>query len=278
MVDIVAQCRMFRADGVAADAAHDDNLTHNSRHYNEIQVMNKYTHNKERPKGKRIAEMFDGIAPRYDLLNRILSLGIDRAWRKRIVCRLVLQEATAVLDVATGTADLAVGITRHTGASVTGLDVSEMMLAKAASKIAKKGLSERISLTEGAAEAMPFEDNNFDAATVAFGARNYTHLEQGTSEMHRVLKKGGHIYVLEFSSPHKGLFAMLFRLYFHNVLPIIGGLVSGDRAAYRYLPRSVGEFPQREAFIAIMEQAGFKECSYIDMTSGIATLYEGVKE
>lgn len=218
--------------------------------------------------------MFDGIAPRYDLLNHLLSLGIDRGWRRKAVKAVCAGDPARVLDVATGTGDLAIAIAHALpGVEVTGIDLSEQMLSIGA----KKAAGFPITLQTGDACALSFDDGSFDAVSAAFGVRNFEDVERGVGEMARVLRPGGSMVVLEFSTPRNGLFAGLFRCYFHRLLPAIGGMISGDRNAYRYLPESVDGFPAPDEFLKLMERAGITNGRARRLTGGIACLYTGVK-
>ena len=231
-------------------------------------------------KRDQIRTMFDRIAPAYDLLNHLLSFGIDRRWRRRVV-KLVREDRPArILDLATGTGDMALALARGVpGAQVTGADLSTQMLEVAREKVAKKGLTERIRLCVAEAEQMPeMPDNGFDVTTVAFGVRNFHDIGRGLREICRTLRPGGKLYVLEFSTPRNGLFGALYRFYFHRVLPVIGGWVSHDGKAYRYLPESVDEFPAWERFVAMMEECGYGECRSVALMTGVARIYIGVKQ
>lgn len=232
--------------------------------------------------GKRaeVAAMFDRIAPRYDLLNRVLSLGIDVTWRKAAVRtlrrRLSGRHPDELLDVATGTADLAIELLKLEPARVVGLDPSVGMLELGLQKITSKGLDHRIELIEGASEELPLPANRFSGATVAFGVRNFEDLDAGLREINRVLIPGAPLVVLEFSRPQGAIFGPLFSFYFGKVLPRIGRVVSGDASAYTYLPESVASFPDGEAFLKVMEGAGFVSTERRKLTFGIATLYSGL--
>lgn len=227
-------------------------------------------------KREQVERMFDNISPKYDLLNRMLSMGIDQGWRRRVM-RLVAQEPVEhLLDVATGTADLAILASKKVP-RVTGVDISEGMLGHGRTKVADRGLSERVVLQRADSAALPFPDGSFDAVTVAFGVRNFEQLELGISEMRRVLKPGGRLFVLEFSKPQHTPFRQLFRFYFHNVMPFIGKLVSRDDAAYTYLPKSVDAFPEGPAFLEMMRATGLREVRSESLTGGVATLYIGRK-
>lgn len=228
----------------------------------------------EGSKREQVERMFDNISPKYDLLNRLFSLGIDQGWRRKVVRLLGQEPVERLLDVATGTADLAIlGATR--AKQVTGVDISEGMLAHGRTKVERKGLTQRVVLQRADSAALPFADGTFDAVTVAFGVRNFEHLEQGLREMARVLRPNGRIFVLEFSKPTKAPMKQLFRFYFHRVMPTIGRTVSKDSAAYTYLPKSVDAFPEGQAFLEIMARAGFREVKAEPLTGGIATLYTG---
>ncbi|MBL9015226.1 MAG: bifunctional demethylmenaquinone methyltransferase/2-methoxy-6-polyprenyl-1,4-benzoquinol methylase UbiE [Myxococcales bacterium] len=217
--------------------------------------------------------MFDRIAHRYDFMNRVLSLGIDRSWRRRTVKRLQLGERPRVLDVATGTGDLAIDIARLTpGATVVGLDPSPNMLAIAAKKIDKKGLADRITLVEGDAQALPFADCEMDAATIAFGIRNVPDRSRGLRELARVVRPGGRICVLELGEPRKGVLGAAARFHTRHVVPRLGALLSGARE-YRYLQTSIAAFPPAEEFAAQMQAAGLHVIEVTPLTFGACTLY-----
>jgi len=229
-------------------------------------------------KGTHVKNMFDRIARWYDFLNHFLSLGIDRRWRKKLVRGLALQEGDHVLDVATGTGDLAFTLLAGCGCRVTGMDVSEEMMEVGRRKAKKKGVAGRMTYVTGRAEEMPFEDQAFGAVTVAFGVRNYTDLEQGLKEMRRVLRPGGTTAILEFAQPARQPLKALYSLYLFHLLPLAGKIFSGDKYAYTYLPESIRRFPQREDFLAIMERCGFEECRYETYTGGIVAAYFGKKK
>lgn len=229
-------------------------------------------------KKNMVRDMFNHIAPTYDRLNHLLSFGIDRLWRRRTVRRVAAARPQRILDLATGTGDLAVALARRIPeARVTGLDMSAEMLAVGRQKVARKGLSDRIRLVEGDAEHLPFSDASFDAVTIAFGIRNFGDMDAGLREAVRVLRPGGHISILEFSTPGGHLFGPLYRFYFHHILPFIGRLVSRDDKAYRYLPDSVDHFPNNLLFLRRMEHSGFTGCRSRRLMRGIAYIYEGVK-
>lgn len=229
-------------------------------------------------KGEKIQEMFDTIAPRYDFLNRLLSFGIDRRWRRFAVRQIKYAEPGRILDVATGTGDVALEIAAQTPAKVAivGVDFSQEMVELGRQKVRNSPHSGRITMEVAPCEAIPFPDESFDSATIAFGIRNVVDRPRGLREMHRVLKNGGRVVILEFSTPRSRLFKSLYYFYFLKVLPVIGGLFS-KFSAYKYLPDSVLEFPSQEEFKGLMAGAGFKGLKHFDLTLGIATVYVGEK-
>jgi demethylmenaquinone methyltransferase/2-methoxy-6-polyprenyl-1,4-benzoquinol methylase len=229
-------------------------------------------------KKEQVSRMFDGIAPYYDFLNRLLSLGIDTIWRKRAIDQLKDRKPQYILDVATGTADVALEMARRLKPEkITGLDIAPQMLDIGREKVRKKGLESVIELIVGDSENLPFEDNTFDALTVAFGVRNFEHLERGLQEMYRVLKPDGKLVVLEFSKPRVFPFKQLYDFYFRNILPAVGRFTSKDPRAYRYLYESVQAFPDREQFTNILSKTGYKSNQCIPLTLGICSIYTGVK-
>lgn len=222
--------------------------------------------------------MFDRIAPRYDLLNHTLSLNVDRLWRRRVVSIIGKQHPQRILDIATGTGDLAIALARRIdGVRVTGIDLSEQMLAVARRKVGELGLSDRIDLEQGDAEHLAAASGAADAVTVAFGVRNFGDLDAGLRELHRVLKPGGQVVILEFSRPRNPIFRALYEFYSYRILPRIGGAVSHDKQAYAYLPASVGAFPAPDEFLATMAHAGFTGCRARSLSCGIAQIYTGTK-
>lgn len=225
-----------------------------------------------------MAAMFNGIAKQYDFLNHFLSLGIDKYWRKRLVRLLKKQSPQYVLDVATGTGDLAIAIHKGTTAKqIIGVDISEQMLQCGREKLQKKNLQAIIDLRYGDSENLNFADNTFDVVTVAFGVRNFENLTKGLAEMFRVLKPGGRLYILEFSMPKHFPFKQLYRLYFFTILPFIGRLFSGSKQAYHYLPESVEQFPRNKVMINRLIDVGFSGTKYVTLTLGIAAIYIGSK-
>ncbi len=223
--------------------------------------------------------MFDGIAPTYDLLNRVFSLGIDQRWRRRAIRQLDPAKHKRIMDMATGTADVAIQTIKLLPRveHVTGIDLSRGMLDYGRIKLEKLGLTERISLTQGDSENIPLPDNSFDAATVAFGVRNFGDLERGLSEMQRTIRPGGKLVVLEFSRPQVFPLKQLFNLYFGRVMPLIGRLQSRDPHAYRYLYESVQAFPDGQDFLKVLERSGFKSPTWTPLTFGIASIYTAEK-
>lgn len=229
-------------------------------------------------KTEQIAAMFDAIAPRYDLLNRVLSMGIDQRWRRRAVRLLGSQHPSHVLDVATGTGDLAVQALSVGAESVVGVDIAERMLDVGRHKIEQLGLSDRVTLQYGDAMRLPFDDGTFDAALVAFGVRNFENLKSGLVEIHRVLRPSGVLVVLEFSRPRGFPVRQLYSAYSRYILPVIGRLLSGDTGAYSYLPASIQVFPDGDDFLEIMRGAGFVRVSAERLTFGVASIYMGHAE
>jgi demethylmenaquinone methyltransferase / 2-methoxy-6-polyprenyl-1,4-benzoquinol methylase len=221
--------------------------------------------------------MFDRIAPRYDLLNRVLSAGIDKSWRRKAIQLLASQRPKSILDIATGTADLALEAATLKPSKIIGVDISEQMLAEGRKKISQRNLSHLIRLESGDSEELSFNDATFDAVTVAFGVRNFENLERGLREILRVLKPGGMAVILEFSQPQNFPVKQFYSLYSRYVLPVIGQIVSKERAAYEYLPESVQAFPSGKKFAAILEECGFRNTKIHSLTFGIATIYTGIK-
>jgi|TARA_B110000977_G_C11002557_1_gene464426 demethylmenaquinone methyltransferase/2-methoxy-6-polyprenyl-1,4-benzoquinol methylase len=228
-------------------------------------------------KKEQVATMFDNIAGNYDFLNHFLSLGIDIFWRKRLVRKLQKQKPQNILDVATGTADLAIAMMKIKPFNVVGIDISNGMLEVGRKKIKQQDLEKTIQLQQADSEDLPFEDATFDAVTVSFGARNFENLQKGLSEMARVLKPGGKIYILEFSQPTLFPFKQLYDFYFKFVLPLIGKLLSKDNAAYSYLPESVKAFPHGKELNSIIENCGYTNAKNHPLTMGIASIYTAQK-
>jgi demethylmenaquinone methyltransferase/2-methoxy-6-polyprenyl-1,4-benzoquinol methylase len=228
-------------------------------------------------KKKQVALMFDNISPRYDFLNHLLSLGIDRIWRKKAINLLKPKHPKYILDIATGTGDFAIQSLKLNPESVIGIDISEGMIHHGQQKIKKRNLNDKIELLLGDSENLAFEDNKFGAVIVAFGVRNFENLSKGLSEMYRVLNKNGTVVILEFSKPSKFPFKQVYNLYFKYILPKIGKMVSRDHSAYTYLPESVQVFPEGNDFLTILSNVGFKEVRCIPLTFGISSIYTGTK-
>lgn len=220
--------------------------------------------------------MFDNIAPKYDLLNHALSMKIDVLWRNMLVRMMKDDAPKEVLDVATGTGDLAIAVEKGTGAKVVGLDLSQQMLNVGINKIKKLNLDRKISMQKGDAENLPFQENRFDAVSVAFGVRNFENLTKGLAELRRVVKENQSVYILEFSKV-EGFLGPFYMFYFKNILPAIGRLVSKDNRAYTYLPDSVNAFPFGEKMKQILLETGFKKVEYTKLSFGIATIYKATK-
>ena len=232
------------------------------------------------PKKEKIQQMFDGIAGDYDRLNHIMSLGIDRSWRRRAIREIVRSDARQeILDIACGTGDFSIAIARAMGpeSRITGLDLSEGMLAVMRSKLAAESLQDRVACEQGDSEAMPYPDASFDCVTIAFGIRNFEHREKALREILRVLRTGGRLVILELSVPSNPLIRRAYNLYFTRILPFIGGKVSGDRAAYKYLPASVLSFPGREEWMETMRCCGYTGVRHKAFTLGICRMYVGLK-
>jgi demethylmenaquinone methyltransferase/2-methoxy-6-polyprenyl-1,4-benzoquinol methylase len=233
-------------------------------------------YNSEAPKKSQVEDMFDNIAPKYDLLNHVLSMKIDVLWRNTLVKWMKNDNPQEVLDVATGTGDLAITIEKGTNAKVIGLDLSQQMLNVGVIKIKKLNLDGKISMQKGDAENLPFEENRFDAVSVAFGVRNFENLRKGLAELRRVVKDNKSVYILEFSKV-EGFLGPFYMFYFKNVLPAIGRLISKDNRAYTYLPDSVNAFPFGEKMKQILLDTGFKKVEYKKLSLGIATIYKATK-
>ena len=225
-----------------------------------------------------VRSLFDNIAYRYDLLNHLLSGGVDLYWRRAAIQELKDLQPKQILDVATGTADFALAAMRLNPAEVIGVDISEQMLEIGRKKIAKRHLLKTIHLQAGEAENLTFTSDSFDAAIVAFGARNFEDLDKGLSEMNRVLRNKGKIVVLEFSRPNAFPLKQLYFFYFKRILPFVGRLISKDHEAYQYLPDTVMKFPDGKGFLDRLRNAGFSSLHEQRLTFGIATIYSGVKQ
>jgi demethylmenaquinone methyltransferase/2-methoxy-6-polyprenyl-1,4-benzoquinol methylase len=224
-----------------------------------------------------VRSLFDSIAYRYDLLNHLLSGGVDLYWRRRAIEHLRDISPRRILDVATGTADFAIASLRLFPQQVIGIDIAEEMLRHGRTKITTRGLDGLITLKPGDAENIDFPESSFDATIVAFGVRNFEDLERGLANMHRVLKPLGKILVLEFSQPRSFPLKQIYFFYFRNILPLVGRLVSRHTEAYTYLPDTVMKFPQDDAFLAILKKVGFRDSRQERLTGGIASIYTAMK-
>jgi demethylmenaquinone methyltransferase / 2-methoxy-6-polyprenyl-1,4-benzoquinol methylase len=232
----------------------------------------------EGSKKEQVTTMFDNIASKYDLLNGVLTLGIDKSWRKKAVAELNAKEHQRILDVATGTADIAIEINKQINPKeIIGLDISPEMINYGDKKVEKREMTSVISLEVGDSENMRFPDAYFDATTVSFGARNFGNLEKGLSEMHRVTRPGGKIVILEFSKPRMFPFKQGYNFYFKYILPNIGKMTSKDPKAYKYLYESVQAFPDYDNFADILRKIGFRSVVWTPLTLGICTIYTGIK-
>ena len=236
-------------------------------------------YNEEQSKKAQVEEMFDNIAPSYDRLNHIISFNLDRIWRRRVMRIVRRAKATKIMDIATGTGDLAIAMAKRVDRTqILGIDLSEEMLAVARRKVQKQGLEERIMLEKGDAENLHMvETGSIDAATVAFGVRNFENLEGGLKEIHRTLREGGKFVVLELSVPKNRLIRWFYAQYSHRILPGIGAMISKDKQAYVYLPESIDEFPAPERFVEILKGVGFKDVKRRKQSFGVAHIYEAVK-
>lgn len=228
-------------------------------------------------KKEAVQDIFNDIAPKYDLLNHFLSFNIDKSWRRKAIKCIAESEKGLLLDVACGTGDFSIAACRHGVKKVIGIDISENMITVGRKKIKEKGLEDQVELQSGDCENMLFDSQRFDVVTVAFGVRNFEHLEKGLTEMHRVLKNGGKAIILEFSMPEKAPMKQLYKFYFRYILPLVGGMISGNKGAYTYLPESVMKFPQGKDFLNIMANCGFSQVSCRKLTFGVASLYIGIK-
>ena len=245
--------------------------------------MNKYEQEKINPyhdgeKAEQVEQMFDNIAPTYDKLNHRLSWDIDKGWRRKAIRLLRPYEPQTLLDIATGTGDFAIMAAEMLHwVQVTGIDISEKMIEIGKQKVKKKGLEQQISFRKDDCLDLALESESFDAVTAAFGIRNFADLDRGLREMCRVLKPGGHLSIVELTTPVSFPMKQLFRIYSHTVLPIYGRLVSKDSSAYDYLTKTIEAFPQGEQMVEILHKAGFAEASFQRLTFGICTMYFATK-
>ena len=225
-------------------------------------------------KTEEVREMFDNIAPNYDFMNRAMTFGLDRGWRKKAIGEIARTEARHILDIACGTGDMAILMAQTIPtAEVVGIDLSPEMLKEGRKKVISHGLAGRITLVEGDSLSMPFDDASFDAVTVAFGVRNFENLEKGYAEMLRVLRPGGKLIVLELATPQGFLTGLGYKFYTRCLIPAVGKIVSGDSRAYSYLPESIAAVPQRDKMLELMREAGFDETSFRELTFGTCLIY-----
>lgn len=233
---------------------------------------------KEGEKGKLVEEMFDNIAPTYDTLNHRLSWDIDKGWRKKAIRQLLPFQPKAILDIATGTGDFAILSAKELRPQrMIGIDISEGMMKIGQKKVEAEGLQHIVSFKKDDCTHLSFADNSFDAVTAAFGIRNFQNLDQGLSEMYRVLRPNGHLSIVELTTPVSFPMKQLFKLYSHTILPVYGKLISKDTSAYSYLTKTIEAFPQGEVMLDILRKAGFKNASFKRLTFGICTMYFATK-
>lgn len=230
-------------------------------------------YNNNESKKEQVAQMFDNIAFRYDFLNSLLSLGIHKGWRKKCIRKIAAKKPQRILDVATGTADFAIEANKLKPKSIIGIDISEGMMKFGREKIAKRHLQDIITLQYGDAETCDLPDNSIDAITVGFGVRNFENLEKGLANMRRILKPGGQLCILEFSSPRKFPMKQFYHFHFKYITPTLGKMFSKDTRAYTYLPESIKAFPDNERFTAILEKVGYKNASFSSVGLGLAAIY-----
>ena len=229
-------------------------------------------------KKEQVARMFNNIAHRYDFLNHFLSLGIDKRWRKKAIKELTSLKPKKILDIATGTGDLAMAALALNPSEIVGIDISDEMLLYANQKVKKAGKDNIIRFEKGDSEHLRYPDHTFDAAMVAFGVRNFENVQQGINEIYRILAPGGKVVVLEFSRPRNLVIRKIYDFYFLKIVPFFGKLFSNDRRAYHYLPESVGVFPDGASFLHFLENTGFTDLTCNPLTFGIASIYTGIKK
>ncbi|MBR3829786.1 MAG: bifunctional demethylmenaquinone methyltransferase/2-methoxy-6-polyprenyl-1,4-benzoquinol methylase UbiE [Muribaculaceae bacterium] len=242
----------------------------------KAEKINPYDNN--RAKTEQVKEMFDSIAPAYDFMNRAMTFGIDKLWRAKAVRMIKAHTPSTILDVATGTGDLAIKLARSLSINkITGIDLSEGMIEIGRRKVTEANLDNVISFTTGDCLNLPFDDNSFDCVTVAYGVRNFEHLDKGYQQMHRVLNNGGMLCVIELSTPTSKIIKPLYNFYTHHIIPFVGRLISKDVRAYSYLPESIAAVPQGNDMLQLMKNAGFKDCKFHSMTFGTCTIYTAIK-
>lgn len=239
--------------------------------------INPY-HGDSRPKTEQVRDMFDSIAPAYDFMNRAMTFGVDKWWRSVAVNMICKSNPATILDIATGTADLAIKLAyKMPAAHVTGVDLSANMIEIGRQKVTQRNLSDRIELMTADCLHLPFDDNTFDCITVAYGVRNFEHLDQGYGEMFRVMKPGGMLVVIELSTPTNQVVKPFYRLYTKHIIPLAGKLVSKDVRAYSYLPESIAAVPQGDNMLALIKQAGFDDARFKTLTFGTCSIYSAKK-
>jgi len=243
-------------------------MTDNQQHLSELPGKDKK---------EKVRNMFNSIAKNYDFLNHFLSFGVDYHWRNQVLKIIKSKDPKHILDVATGTGDLAILATKSNAEKIVGIDISEAMLEVGIKKVEKKGLNSIIELKQADSEDLPFDDNTFDLAMVAFGVRNFEDLEKGLSEIKRVIKENGTLIVLEFSHPRKAPIKQLYNFYSANILPVLGKAISNDSSAYTYLPESVKRFPAYDEFTDVMKKVGFRNTEYKALSFGISSIHIGEK-
>ncbi len=248
-----------------------------AKNFSMRKVVTPYKNTKQGKK-EQVTQMFDNVSKEYDFLNRVLTFGLDINWRNKVVKIVKESNSKKILDIATGTGDLAINLTKIKDAKITGLDISSGMLEIAKQKVKKKNLENNINLVLGDSEKLPFSDNQFDAITVGYGVRNFENLDKGLQEIYRVLKPKGTFVVLETSQPTKFPMKQLFKFYSKYVIPTVGGLFSKDKKAYSYLPESAANFPFGKAFNNILVKNGFNTAKDIPVTFGISTIYIAKKK
>lgn len=240
----------------------------------EIEAEKITPYDNTRSKTVQVKDMFDSIAPAYDFMNRMMTLGIDRLWRAKAVRMLKEARTAAILDVATGTGDLAMMLMDKLNPdSLTGIDLSPNMISRAITKARNAGFEHRTTFQVADCLALPFDTSSFDCVTVAYGVRNFEHLDQGYREMLRVLRPGGTLCVIELSTPTSPLVLPFYKFYTRHIIPLVGKIVSHDVRAYSYLPESIAAVPQGDRMLSLMREAGFSECSFTPLTFGVCTIY-----
>ena len=244
----------------------------------EVKAEKINPYDNSRAKSEQVKEMFDSIAPAYDFMNRAMTFGIDKWWRAKAVKMIKAHTPHKILDVATGTGDLAIKLARSLKPDkITGIDLSEGMIEIGKRKVDEANLNNIISLATGDCLALPFDNNTFDCITVAYGVRNFEHLDKGYQEMYRVLNEGGMLCVIELSTPTSPIIKPLYNCYSHYIIPFVGRLISKDVRAYSYLPESIAAVPQGDDMLQLMRNAGFKKCKFKRLTFGTCTIYTAFK-